>query len=75
MSLGNFIRKHRINFHCYADETQLYISSQPDENTNSSKLTECLKDIKCWMMCNFQLLNSDKTGVLLIGPKNYPQNL
>jgi len=38
-------------------------------------LTECFKDIKCWMMRNFLLLNSDKTEVLLIGPKNYIQNL
>jgi len=32
------------------------------------KLTECLKDIKCRMTCNFLLL----TEVLLIGPKIYP---
>ncbi|XP_056098168.1 uncharacterized protein LOC130076896 [Rhinichthys klamathensis goyatoka] len=75
LPLGNIIRKHGINFHCYADDTQLYISSRPDENITSSKLTECLKDIKCWMTRNFLLLNSDKTEVLLIGPKNYTQNL
>ncbi len=75
LPLGNIIRKHGINFHCYAADTQLYISSRPDENTNSSKLTECLKDIKSWMTRNFLLLNSDKTEVLLIGPKNHPQNL
>jgi len=72
LPLRNAIRKPGIG---YADDTQLYILSRPDENTNLTKLTECLKDKKCWKTCNFLLLNSDKTEVLLIGPKNYPQNL
>jgi len=46
LPLGNIIRKHGINFHCYADDTQSYISSRAKENTNSSKLTECLKEKK-----------------------------
>ncbi len=34
------------------------------------KLTECIVDIKNWMTSNFLLLNSEKTEVLIIGPKN-----
>ncbi|XDV45658.1 hypothetical protein PO909_013718 [Leuciscus waleckii] len=75
MPLGNIIRKHGISFHCYADDTQIYISSRPDENAKFSELTECVKDIKDWMMRNFLLLNPDKTEVIPIGSKNRPQNL
>ncbi len=67
------IRKYGISFHCYADDTQLYIS-RPDETSKLSKLTECVKNVKDWMTNNF-LLNSDKIEILFIGPKNSSQNL
>ncbi len=75
LPLGNIIRKFGISFHCYADDTQLYISTRPDETSKLSKLTECVKNIKDWMTSNFLLLNSDKTEILIIGPKNSTQNL
>ncbi len=75
LPLGNIIRKYGISFHCYADDAQLYISTKPDETSKLSKLTECVKNIKDWMTSNFLLLNSDKTEILLIGPKNSTQNL
>ncbi len=75
LPLGNIIRTYGISFHCYADDTQLYISTRPDETSKLSKLTECVKNVKDWMTNNFLLLNSDKTEILLIGPKNSTQNL
>ncbi len=75
LPLGNIIRKYRISFHFYADDTQLYISTRPDETSKLSKLTECVKNIKDWMTNNFLLFNSDKREILLIGPKNSTHNL
>ncbi len=75
LPLGNIIRKYGISFHCYADDTQLYISTKPDETSKLSKLTECVKNIKDWMTNNFLQFDSDKTEILLIGPKNSTQNL
>ncbi len=75
LPLGNIIRKYGISFHCYADDTQLYISARPDETSKLSKLTKCVKNVKYWMTNHFLLLNSDKTDILLIGPKNSTQNL
>lgn len=75
LPMGDIIRRHGISFHCYADDTQLYISTKPDETSELSKLTECIKDIKDWMTNNFLLLNSDKTELLLIGPKSCTQQI
>ncbi len=69
LPLGNIIRKYGIHFHYYADDTQLYISTRPDETSKLSKLMECVKNVKDWMTNNLLLLNSDKTEILIIGPK------
>ena len=73
--LGSIIQNHSINFHCYADDTQLYLSMKPDETEPLAKLQACLKDIKDWMSTNFLLLNSDKTEVIVCGPKHLRKGL
>ena len=75
LPLGNVIRNHGINFHCYADDTQLYLSIKPDEANQLNKFQACLKDIKAWMTCNFLLLNSDKTEVIVLGPERLRNSL
>nr|XP_054591206.1 uncharacterized protein LOC129155077 [Nothobranchius furzeri] len=67
LPIGKIIRQHGINFHCYADDTQLYLSINPDEPNRLGRLQACLEDIKHWMTLNFLLLNQDKKEVLIFG--------
>ena len=72
--LGAIARKYQLNFHLYADDTQLYMSFQPI-NAESlplaiSNIQNCVIDIKCWITAIMLQRNMDKTEVLVLMNKS-----
>ena len=75
-SLFEIIKHHFPTVHCYADDTQVYISFCPNESLdqlNAAELLEsCIDDIRAWMLHDNLKLNDEKTELLIIGT---PQQL
>ncbi len=65
-SLGSVIQKHGFSYHCYADDTQLYLSFHPDDLTIAARISACLADISCWMKDHHLQLNLAKTELLVV---------
>ena len=76
-TLSLVINKHKgVKFHCYADDTQVYIHlSQKNSSAAFKKLNRCLDDIKEWMSASKLKLNADKTEFILFGSKRQRDKL
>ena len=57
--------------HCYADDSQVYISFSPNDRAEqlaaARNMEDCIRDIRVWMLNNGLKLNDDKTEFLIIG--------
>ncbi|KAL9956581.1 hypothetical protein ACROYT_G038075 [Oculina patagonica] len=65
------MKSHLPSVHTYADDTQLYISFNPVDNTSEAEavtaIENCIQDVRAWMRDDKLMLNDDKTEFLIIG--------
>jgi Reverse transcriptase (RNA-dependent DNA polymerase) len=64
--IGRLIQNHEIDYHCYADDTQLY-TALDFNHSRLSKMESCINELQCWFWKNDLLLNPDKSETILLG--------
>ena len=73
--IGDIIRRHGLNYHLYADDTQLYLSFKPtpaEQPGSIAKIEACVSEIDSWMLSNKLKLNRGKTELLILSARHRP---
>ena len=71
--LEDIIRIHGLDFHFYADDSQLYLAFESTVEGKLGALAQieiCAKEIDIWMVKNRIKLNGNKTELLIIKSRN-----
>ena len=73
----NIIKAHKVDYHFYADDTQLYVAFKCDSVEDAylvrTRVERCVEDIDSWMIKNKLRLNDDKTELVVISSKHQPR--
>ena len=68
--LFDIIKKYLPTVHAFADDTQLYLSFQPNSRASEAETIEamelCIKALRVWMITDKMKLNDDKTEFMLL---------
>ena len=68
--LADIARRHNLDFHFYANDSQLYVVFDPscawDTDTAKCKIEACVLEMYSWLLSNGLMLSKDKTKLTII---------
>ena len=67
LPIGSILQHHGIDYHIYADDTQLYVSFDvANPSIAIDKINLCISDLRTWMIKKKLKINDSKTEFLVI---------
>ena len=78
LPLSAILRFHKIGYHVYADDTQIYVSfkcDDPSQAKNNNTINACISDIRRWMILNKLKINDAKTEFIVFRSPMLKHNL
>ena len=65
--IGSLLRHHGIDYHIYANDTQLYITFDLSDPTIAiDKINLCISDLRTWMIKHKLKINDSKTEFMVL---------
>ena len=78
LPLGKIMRHHELDYHFYADDSQLYLVFQPVQesaDTAIDKMMNCISDVRSWMGANKLMLNDQKSEYMIVTKNGLPDDV
>ena len=73
--VGEILRRNNVDFHTYADDTQIYVVFDPRNDAECelalNRLKTCVHEIKTWMTKNMLQLNQAKTEFFIAASSRF----
>ena len=69
--VADIIKRYDLDYHIYADDTQLYVSFEADDDVDlvKTRIENCIAEIRRWVRFNGLKINDDKTTSILMHSK------
>ncbi len=58
--LGSIFQRHGVSFHCFSDDTQVYLPLRKQNKRSFMSLLNYLHEVELWMSANVLHLNESK---------------